>query len=168
MSRYRLALLVLSLAALGLVSGCHAAAGPQIGYTLDRGMSYGWEAGGGAGFVRGNVGQVIRPTKSTKPDDSAGDEWVTYLAAEPWFYVGGTLGYAYSNLDAHGLAVGAWGGVAAPFGSIGGEPSDIEFRCNGGKCRPVVAIAGGVRYINGEVELYLTPKLGVLQTIEFF
>jgi hypothetical protein len=155
--------LLLVLASCLFLSGCHAAAGPQVGYTFDRGLSYGWEAGGGFAFLHGNVGQVIRPeAKPTAPAPS--NEWVSYVVAEPWLYVGGTLGLAYSEQTGPGVAVGAWEGVPLP---VAGDRSDFD--CGRGEpCRPIVTVAGGLRYLNGEFELYFTPKVGFLQTFTIF
>lgn len=57
---------------LGICSGCHASAGPVVGYAFDRGMTLGWEAGGGPHLLlRANVGQSIRSSPSEQLDDRA-------------------------------------------------------------------------------------------------
>ena len=135
-----------------LILGCHAAIGPQIGYTFDRGVSYGWEMGGGWAYIRGNTGQVYRPSKSEAAVN--GLETVAYLVAEPWYYVGGTLGVAGGQYDGVGFAGGLWEGAAIPIGS-------------GDDSVPIVSLAAGVRYLNGAVEIYATPKFGIAQAIRF-
>ena len=146
------------------LGGCHAAVGPQVGYTFDRGVSYGWEGGGGLAYLRGNVGQVIRPIESKADAEPDTTEWVSYVAAEPWIYLGATLGAAYSDEAGLGLAAGLWEGFAIPISRSG----TADFQCGGDPCRPVASIAGGLRYINGEWELYVTPKVGFLQTFTLF
>ncbi|MCA9539619.1 MAG: hypothetical protein KC620_12065 [Myxococcales bacterium] len=160
------AMRTLTRALLGLLTlGCHAAAGPQVGYTFDRGLSYGWEAGGGLLYLHGNLGQVFRPAKRGAASD--GREWVGYLVAEPWYYAGATLGAAYGQHDGVGFAGGLWEAYVIPLAGFE-DKREFDFDCFDDTCRPTLSLAGGVRYLNGEWELYATPKVGFFQTVDFF
>ena len=189
---------------LGLVvivlTGCHASAGPVVGYSFGHGMIVGWEAGGGAeARLRANVGQSYRlasANESLEPNqieplvttsvveaDSASEadeeeaedpedaeqsednqalpglrieEVASYVVYEPWFFAGATLGLAVNHRESNvGLVAGGWEGVPVGGWSLDSpEMSDV----NG-----VVSIAIGYRYLAGAHEIYLTPKVGLME-----
>ena len=148
------------------LQGCSVMGGPQLGVTLDKNlekphMSYGWEAGPGFATVRANAGQVYRPSRDTQGRQEA----VTYLVLEPWYYLGGSLGAAYSTTRGAGLHAGLWEGFGATL-KKGGEVSC--FFASNGRCAPAWSLAIGLRYLAGDVELYLSPKFGFIERVDFF
>lgn len=127
----------------------------------------GWEAGGGPMEIRSagdpmvsigaalthfNVGMSWRPR-----DSGPARERLTYVAWEPWFLVGGTLGLAHSTATG-GLQpwLGLWEGGAYVLGAPG-RVSPLR------SCSPcyTLSVALGWRW-NGRGEVYVAPKFGVL------
>jgi hypothetical protein len=159
--------------AIGCIAGCggqQIAAGPVIGYVRGRGFSAGWEAGGGPMhtkssyqlqvetyelFLRASGGMSWRPG----PVGSAEHERITYLAWEPWFVVGGTMGLYHSSASAKvGGLVGAWEAAPWVIGARGHAPVSDYTHCS--PCY-TVSLALGWRW-SGASEFYLAPKLGIL------
>jgi hypothetical protein len=154
--------------ALLLLPGCYAAIGPQIGLVLPEGRpTVGWELSA-ASF---SVGQVVAAHGTRADDGSPGWTRRTYVAWEPRFGVdtnrasvfvggGGTLGMRWDRCDDLRLASGSflgglWGGAVVPF--------DPHTDYLSGHTIPYFSIALGWR---GD-EIYLAPKLGVLQEPSF-
>lgn len=89
---------------------------------------------------------------------SAQDEMesVHYVALEPWLFVGGTLGASFSEQRGVDPMVGFWEGAPIP----------IAGKCGSGdRVKPIVSIAVGGRWLGGTHEVYLTPKVGVMECI---
>jgi hypothetical protein len=149
--------------------GQQISAGPAMGYTFGRGLSMGWEASGGAFTTNGNSASDHPPSWSSgftrfstgmswrrSASDTVTRERISYLAWEPWFFVGGTAGIASSSTEhARKPLLGVWEGAPYVFGGQNGSP---VLHC--GPCW-TVSVALGWRW-GGAGELYLTPKLGVL------
>jgi hypothetical protein len=112
---------------------------------LGEGPKLGWEAGGGWGTVRLNAGQMLER-------DLAGEtRAITYFVLEPWFYVGTTLGFAYSREMGTVAALGLWEGLP-----LRAKPSCVS---RGDRGAVIVTAAVGYRWI-GRHEIYFTPKIG--------
>jgi len=58
--------------ACALCGGCYAAGGPVLAYATGRGVSVGWEAGGGVPVAHFNVGQAFRPRPHASTDANQG------------------------------------------------------------------------------------------------
>jgi len=146
--------------------GGMGSAGPMVGYVVGRGMSFGWEAGGGALgspstltssgpheanlIFHGNMGMSWRPTPQ-----AGGYEPTLYMAWEPGLGpLGATLGYSYASLDGPRPLGGGWAAV--------GRPSSLVL------CKPcwTASVALGWRW-NGVSEFYLTPKIGFIDGVRF-
>lgn len=186
---------------LGICSGCHASAGPVVGYAFGRGMTVGWEAGGGSHpLLRANVGQSIRSSASEEVDEQASlgpptpapvfppvervgedevdeaeldgavhsaagapagverAEWnevASYIALEPGFIGGGTIGVSIRTASPDvGLVAGGWAGSPLRIQLLPPrEDSDVTM---------FVSLAVGYRYLFGAHEIYLTPKVGIV------
>lgn len=134
-------------------TGCAGGFGPTVGYAFDRGIMFGWEAGGGCGpFLRGNVGGTYRATKG-------GDaiEAVHYLAYEPWFGIGATGGVGYSTASGWTGVLGVWEGAAYVLPNEDGDSvSFIDTY--------YVSLALGLRWLAGAMEIYLATKAGRLES----
>ena len=148
--------------------GTQLAAGPVVGYVAKKGLSAGWEAGGGPPNEHLGTSATLE-FPSLIAHLSAGMSWrpfapelVSYAAWEPWFFVGGSGGAAYSSADrkVHPLA-GVWES----------SPPAISHGTDEGWNRPpgcspcyTFTIALGWRWAAGS-EIYLTPKVGILDGI---
>jgi hypothetical protein len=155
-------------------SGCggvgqQIAAGPVLGYASGRGMSAGWEAGGGPFTTTGNgdavptdgslVGRFSLGMSWRASHDGAGaGERLTYAAWEPWFLVGGTFGAAHSS-SSHAVQplLGIWEAAPYVFGGTSQGFSPLP------RCSPcfTISLAIGWRW-SGAGEFYLSPKVGIL------
>lgn len=146
--------------------GGMASAGPVVGYVAGRGVSFGWEAGGGAigspnqvssngpravnMLARGNLGMSWRQA----PGGGAYQP-TAYVAWEPAVGpVGATLGYAYSGSEGSMPLLGGW---------AGGAWSSSYTRCY--PCT-TVSLALGWRW-NGGSEFYVAPKVGFVHGVTF-
>jgi len=133
----------------------HVSVGPQLGYTWSTitsrsGISYGLEAtGGDFPFLKASAGWLRRPRVEppTTPDDDTYAH-LLYLAWEPWYLLGATLGGAWSPDGGPQLAAGAWEGF---------QPAIAELGPPGWHVEPSLAI--GLRFLGRAVEIYLTPKV---------
>jgi hypothetical protein len=155
-------------------TGQQLAAGPTLGYVAGRGWSAGWEAGGGP-WTAPSDGDDPGPTVTSLVSHvSVGMSWrpvapwsaeherLTYAAWEPWFLVGGTAGVAHSSADGnlHPL-LGMW--EAIPFVAGGFERHAPLVKCS--PCL-TASLAFGWRWGGGGYgELYLSPKLGILNDV---
>ncbi len=163
--------------ALALLTGCHAQVGPTLGYAPGRGVRFGWEGGGGIGPARGNIGQTYgtfefeadQPAVQGCADGQLVElqppskqlverfGFVTYAAFEPALALprpttplmpaaGGTIGGGFRNDLSPVFLGGGWaGGVWIP--TVETLPKSVVV---------------GVRYIGGDVELYVAPKVGLM------
>lgn len=138
-----------TLALLG-TCGCHLGVGPVLAHRVDDGTRLGWEASGGFGLLRGSVGQAYAL-------ESARDTPI-YLAGEPGILLGVTVGVDYETDDA-GFMGGVW--VGAPVYEL--RHDGIERALD---MRPTLSGAIGYRYIHGH-EFYLTPKMNLIEQIDF-
>lgn len=156
-----------------VVAGCgmgsQVAAGPVLGHAWGEGVSLGWEAGGGpmktevhssasltgpSLIARANGGMSWRPRARNL---------VSYLAWEPWYLVGGSLGAAYSTGDRKvNPLFGVWEALPP---SIDGERATTNYVPP--SCSPcyTVSVPFGWRW-SGRNEIYLTPKFGILQGVD--
>lgn len=82
-------------------------------------------------------------------------EFATYLAFEPGFFGGATVGMGVGSADWEpGMVLGLWGGAPAPIGLFTVNPT-------GSEATGYVTLAIGYRYLAGAHELYVTPKVGI-------
>ena len=144
----------LLLAPVGCGTGQQIAAGPVVGYVSGRGLSAGWEVGGGPTLLaRFSVGMSWRPGSSKM----LGSERLSYVAWEPWLLAGGTLGVAHSSATADVNTMGGvWEGAPWIFGAP--TRSILSKQCS--PCY-TISLAIGWRW-SGTGEFYLAPKLGIL------
>jgi hypothetical protein len=153
-------------------TGQQLAAGPTFGYVAGRGWSAGWEASGGPMTAPSGGADPVPTTESLLGRASAGMSWrpaaqdspererLTYVAWEPWFLVGGTAGVAHSSADGRVRPLlGLW--EAIPYVSGGFHRTSALVRC--APCY-TVSLALGWRWGGGS-ELYLSPKLGILNDV---
>ncbi len=172
-------------------AGGHLQAGPMLGYSPARGMTWGWEAGaGGLGLVRASTGGSYRakldpdpePPERAIADPDAGSEpqikaappadYVHYLALEP---IGVSLGADYSSTGKLGFMAGLWAGWVVdlnPEGAFGPNPSgpfrpDIDCPDYDPEPALLFSAALGLRYLGGEWEVYLTPKAVLFYCFEY-
>lgn len=131
-------------------AGCAGGAGPTVGYVFDRGMSFGYEAGGSCGvLLKGNVGGTYFRTESGEI------EAVHYLVYEPWFIVGGTAGFGYSSESGTTSVLGLWHALAYMHYEDYLDEGGVS-----GVSGLAVSAAFGVRWFAGVMEMYMAPKLG--------
>jgi hypothetical protein len=122
--------------------------GPVLGYAFDRGFSLGWELSGGTThlLVRGATGVFYRPGAEGP------HEIGLYVAYEPWWFLGGTLGVAVSNEGPKGV-YGVWEGMGLPRG----------YRAEQDHPQTLLTLTLGWRGIGTTHELYFTPKYTVYE-----
>lgn len=142
-------ILVVALGATGSARAQTVGAGPMLGWVEDEGLSVGWEISGtwGIPLLHASVGGSYRL------EAPGGTRAVHYLAWEPWFVIGGTLGVA---IDDDGVATGAIGAWEA------GPIWIHELRDQrASEAVPAIAVtlAIGWRLMAGRHEIYVTPKL---------
>lgn len=136
-------------------AGCHAQAGPVFSYAIGQGARFGWEAGGGWGMARGNVGQTFGPHPI---DTEAGTDtqsrfgFTSYAVHEPGILFGATLGLGLRDDFEPSFVGGAWA-AAPPLRTFTGHD-----RCDGTTVRHDASLTAGFRYVGGAFELYLSPK----------
>lgn len=160
------------------VAGCfgypHVGVGPVIGAVQGSGLVLGWEAGGGTGLLRGNIGgsyryarPKLKPAALTTYDRYFSDgrakeplfETVHYLSFEPGFIGGGTLGIAYSNRGGVDGSYGLWSGVAAFPDVQNSKRTKNPVTGKGeGTWVPTFTITIGWRYLASAHEIYFAPK----------
>jgi hypothetical protein len=114
--------------------------GPVVGVRLGGkgGLVLGFEGGGGYGPERVNLGFEHRPDDTT----------MGYIEVDPWYIVGGTLGFGVQNDGKVQPVLGFWEGLPLAASSTA---------CDG--WRRIITISGGYRY-TGVHELYLSLKAG--------
>jgi hypothetical protein len=157
---------VLAQAACGM--GTQLAAGPVVGYVAKKGLSVGWEAGGGPMWEHVSSNATLEfPSLIARLN--AGMSWrpfapelLSYVAWEPWFLVGGSAGAAYSSADrqVHPLA-GVWEAWLPALSQGTDEGWNRPPACS--PCY-TFTIALGWRWAAGS-EVYLAPKVGFLNGI---
>lgn len=123
--------------------------GPVLGVRLggppgDRAI-IGFEGGGGYGPERGNAGYEHRLDKD-----------FFYVELDPWYLLGGTVGFGIDGDGNTSPVLGVWEGV--PLSA--GQQSCTDWN-------RTITLAGGYRY-TGVHELYVTVKAGCLHGIICF
>lgn len=174
-TRAALAPLAAALAALLPVAcgtGQQVAAGPIFAYVVGRGGAFGWEAGGAPITVRTGAADPVPGSELILARFSTGMTWrrqaagaagferISYVAWEPWFWLGGTLGVAHSSADGRiRPLLGAWEAVPWVFG---GSPTNGMFL----RCAPcfTISLSIGWRW-GGAGEFFMSPKVGVLNDV---
>ena len=164
-------LLVFATGCAGRPLGVQGAVGPVFSYVIGRGRAFGWEASGGGVIARdqwndrspgpgdynllprGSVGMSWRPSAA----GASQKERLLFVAWEPWYKLGWTLGYAHSSVSGSLPDLGAWAGAFLPFGAD-------RYACIHG-CGSF-SLAIGYRW-SGASELYVTPKLGGFTGADF-
>jgi len=134
--------------------------GPVVGYSGAGSWSLGWEASVSRGFVpvlKLSAGGSYQFAPRGKDPFT-----VHYLAVEPWFIVGGTLGLAVADgHDVLRLAYGGWEGFPVPL-TNGMEP----FGRNAGPAW-MLTFAVGIRAFGATSQVYFAPKLWRTETFTF-
>jgi len=133
--------------------------GPVIAYSNERSWSLGWELGvtRGGPLLKASLGGVYH--FEAKGDDP----WtVHYLAWEPWFIVGGTLGVAVADgKEVARVAYGLWEGFPLAV-SAGDDPFPFT---GSGDTGLVITFAIGWRGFGSMSQIYFAPKLWRYTTI---
>jgi hypothetical protein len=126
------------------------AAGPVLAFGTN-GSTLGWELSGTASTpllhfaLGGDYGRGV-----------ANDEAAHYLAWEPGFVLGASLGVAV-QVERPSPYLGAWGGLALPVGPDREPVGDTDYsRLNG----LLLSLAIGVRWGGSEIQFYVAPKAG--------
>ena len=114
--------------------------GPVVGVQLGGkgGLVLGFEGGGGYGPERFNLGFEHRPDNTS----------MGYIEVDPWYIVGGTLGFGVQDNGKVQPVLGLWEGLPLAQSSTS---------CDG--WRRVITISGGYRW-TGVHDLYLSLKAG--------
>jgi hypothetical protein len=121
-------------------------AGPVLAIKFHGGAALGWEVSGTyrAPFLKLSLGGEY-PLEGTKDA-----KFHHYLAYEPWFLVGGTIGFAVNDSDKAQVMYGAWEGLPTDFDQVEKSPGPqwmgtitVGWRAFGAK----------------EHSIYFTPKL---------
>ncbi|MEO8177986.1 MAG: hypothetical protein ABI895_04045 [Deltaproteobacteria bacterium] len=173
----------------------HVQAGPMLGYSPARGVTWGWEAGAGVlGAVRASTGgsyrvrykaetahaapapdvalKSPRARRAGAPVDYAPPNAVHYVALEP---LGLSIGADSASTGRVGLMAGLWAGwmldpnPEGAFGSLPGSRFLPEFDCPDYEPEPALLLSGalGLRYLGGEWEVYFTPKAVMFYCAEY-
>ncbi len=152
---------------LGLLAWLAAAPGTALAQHPDPSI---WGASGGPMFAWGSSGFTVGWELSSVVGSpllhfalggdylrgESGTGHAHYLAWEPGYVGGGSLGASLPDGKA-GLYLGAWAGLALPLSSrtVGIVESDFQRRAG-----VVATFCIGYRYIGGEAQFYIAPKLG--------
>jgi hypothetical protein len=141
-------------------SGDGVGFGPVFAYSSDDTAHIGWELGAAwqyAPLLRFSLGGSYRVTGG----DRRTLAYAHYLAFEPWFYIGGTLGLAADDRgDARGV-YGLW--EAAPM-ALG----DRRIFSSGDQLLWAVSLSIGWRGFGSTHQIYLSPKLWRMRGWDFF
>lgn len=147
----------------------------MVAFPFSGGVSYGWEAGAGElGVVRLSTGGVYGSAETADPDQAPAsatpERAVHYLALEP---LGLSIGFDWTR-HGTGFMGGVWGGWFFNTGDDFGKPPDspspfrIDIDCGdpAQQYDLLGSAALGVRYLGGQWEVYLTPKLVGVRCVE--
>lgn len=145
-------------------SGQGAGFGPVLGFTTSGSVSLGWELSGSfvAPLVRAAAGGSYHLTRHDE-DPS----YFHYVAWEPWFFAGATLGLAVTDEPQARPLYGLWAGWAQDLSSPLLDGS-YDFFDDDTRYHWVLSLTVGWRGIGRTQQFYVTPKIWSLKGWDFF